>query len=108
MTRTIAVALFALTACTTTSAVMPAEDGTYLISAAGSYAAGGTTGANNAAFTEATRFCGAQGAHPVVVNIQERDVHAAAGGFGWQNGTGWGGGASMPMGNANMRFRCVN
>ena len=107
MTRLIALTLLTLAACTTTSAVMPTEDGGYLISAAGSQAVGGATGATAAAFSEATKFCGAQGTHPVVIATQDRDTYSSAGGFGFDNGTGWGSGGMMAGGNAQLRFRCV-
>lgn len=93
-----------LGACATTSAVMEAENGTYLISAHAAPARGGATGAQDAAYAEAMKFCVAKGGqHPVVVTMADRDVQQGA--FSATPNAAFG--ASLPGGNANLRFRCA-
>jgi hypothetical protein len=50
-----------LAGCTTTSGVMEAEDGTYLISARAAPIRGGTVGANSVAYKDAQTFCATSG-----------------------------------------------
>ncbi len=69
-----------LTACATTSGVMEAESGTYLISARAAPARGGTAGANAIAYEEAQKFCAAKGGPAIVINASERDVYQSSAG----------------------------
>lgn len=96
-----------LVACASTSGVMEAEDGTFLISATAAPARGGTAGANAVAYEEAQKFCAAKSRRAVVVTAAERDVQqsAASGTFTSQGGSF--GGGSFAAGRANLRFRCV-
>lgn len=100
-------AVASLTACATTSGVMEAEDGTFLISARAAPARGGSAGASAVAYEEAQKFCTAKAARAVVVTSGERDIQQSAvvGSFGAQGGSF--GGGSAAAGAVNMRFRCV-
>jgi len=97
------VAILMLGACATTSGVMEAEDGTFLISASAAPARGGSAGATAVAYEEAQEFCATKGGRAVVVTAGERDVQQSAVGG---SGGGFGGG-SFAAGRANLRFRCV-
>ena len=95
-----------LAGCATTSGVMEAEGGTYLISARAAPARGGTVGANALAYEEAKEFCAAKGGRAVIVNASERDVYqSAASGSINSSGGGFSAG-KFALGNANLRFRC--
>lgn len=92
--------------CATSSGVMEAENGTYLISARAAPARGGTAGANALAYEEAQKFCSVKGARAVVVTAAERDVYqSAVTGSVTPRGGSFGGG-TFAGGNANLRFRC--
>jgi hypothetical protein len=93
-----------LAACATASPVMPVEDGTYLISAHAAPARGGAAGAQGYAFEQAQAFCAAKGQHAVVVAMADRDVQQSA--FSATPNAAFG--ASLPGGNANLRFRCAS
>jgi nitrous oxide reductase accessory protein NosL len=97
---------FVLAGCVTTSSVMEAEGGTYMISARAAPAAGGTSGANKAAYEEAQKFCATKGGRAVVVDARERDVYQGAAGSSWTPTGGSAGGGFAAAGNANLRFRC--
>ena len=104
----------AVTACASTSAVMEAENDTFMISASAAPARGGSTGATNAAYEEAQKFCAARGGRAIVMTAGERDVHQSmVSGFGSGSVNGFGGsaasgfgGASLAAGRANLHFRC--
>jgi hypothetical protein len=95
-----------LAGCTRTSGVMEGENGTYLISARAAPAAGGTAGANQAAYEEAQKFCATKGARAIVITSAERDTYQS---FGSATANAYGGSASSSTsaaGNASIRFRC--
>src|SRR5689334_8847651 len=96
----------AVTACATTSGVMEAENGTYMISARAGALRGGTAGANAAAYDEAQKFCAARGARAVVIDAKDRDVYQSAGSAGVGASGGTAGTVTAAAGNANLRFRC--
>lgn len=95
-----------LSACATTSGVMEAEDGTYIISAAAAPARGGTAGANAVAYEEVQQFCATKGGRAVVVDAAERDVYQGAASGTWNAQGGSVGGGVFAAGKANLRFRC--
>jgi hypothetical protein len=98
----------ALAGCATTSDIMDAGNGTYLISAHAAPIRGGATGANSIAYETANDFCAKKAAnlHAIVLDASERDVYQSSyGGSFNQNGGGFGGG-TFAAGNANLRFRC--
>jgi len=103
----LAVIVAALTACATTSGVMPNDDGTYTISAAAAPARGGATGATTLAFKEAQKFCATQGKRAQSIKAEDRDVYQGAVGGGWNRSGGNFGGGTFAAGNATLRFRCV-
>jgi hypothetical protein len=96
-----------LAGCATTSGVMESEGGTYLISARAAPAAGGTAGANAAAYEEATKFCASKGGRPIVMTANERDVYQGTAAASWGRTGGGAGGGVFAAGNANLRFRCA-
>lgn len=100
------VAILSLSACATTSGVMEAEGGTYLISARAAPARGGTAGANAIAYEEAQKFCAAKGARAIVVDAKERDVYQSSAGASWGPSGGSAGGGTFAAGSANLRFKC--
>ena len=102
----IAVAVLSLSACATTSGVMEAEGGTYLISARAAPARGGTAGANAVAYEEAQKFCAAKGSRAVVIDAKERDVYQSSAGASWGPSGGSAGGGTFAAGSANLRFKC--
>ena len=95
-----------LSACATTSGVMEAEGGTYIISARAAPARGGTAGANAIAYEEAQKFCAAKGARAIVIDARERDVYQSSAGASWSAYGGSAGGGTFAAGNANLRFKC--
>lgn len=103
----VAVIVVLLSGCATTSGVMEAEDGTYLISARAAPARGGTAGANAVAYDEAQKFCAGGGKRAVVVTAQERDVYQSSAGASWNTSGGFAGGGTFAAGSANLRFRCT-
>jgi nitrous oxide reductase accessory protein NosL len=102
----IGIALMSLSACATTSGVMEAEGGTYIISARASPARGGTAGANAIAYEEAQKFCAGKGGRAVVIAASERDVYQSSSGASWNAYGGGGGAGTFAAGNANLRFKC--
>ena len=102
-------ATIAVTGCATSSGVMDAGDGEYLISSHASAVRGGAAGATSLAYHEAQQFCAskAPGLHAVVLGDAERDVYQTSfGGSFDANGGGFGGGR-FASGNAHMRFKCA-
>lgn len=104
----IGVACMLLSACATTSGVMQAEGGSYLISARAAPARGGTAGANAIAYEEAQKFCAAKGAKAVVIDAKERDVYQSSAGASWGPSGGSAGGGTFAAGSVNLRFKCEN
>jgi nitrous oxide reductase accessory protein NosL len=104
----IAIVALSLTACATTSGVMEAEGGTYIISARAAPARGGTAGANAIAYEEAQKFCAAKGGRAIVVDARERDVYQSSAGASWSAYGGSAGGGTFAAGTVNLRFRCEN
>lgn len=102
----VAALLLLMPACATTSGVMEAEGGTYIISARAAPVRGGTAGANAIAYEEAQKFCNAKGGRAVVVDARERDVYQSAAGASWSAHGGGAGGGTFAAGNATLRFRC--
>jgi hypothetical protein len=103
----LAIGILFLYGCASTSGVMEAENGTYLISAKASPARGGTAGANALAYEEAQKFCATAGGRAVLVNQQERDVYqggsaASANQYGAFSSSGVAAG-----GAATINFRCI-
>ena len=73
-----------------------------MISAHAAPIRGGAAGANSIAYTDAVAFCAKQGAHPVVLAADARDVYQASyGGYG----SGYSGGV-FAAGNTDLHFRC--
>jgi hypothetical protein len=107
MRSAIAIVVLLLAGCATTSGVMEAEGGTYLISARAAPAAGGTAGANAAAYEEAKKFCGAKGARAIVMDAKERDVYQSSMGGSFSSSGGGFGGGTAAAGSVNLRFRCA-
>ena len=97
-----------LAGCATTSGVMEAEGGTYLISARAAPARGGTAGANALAYEEAQKFCKEKGRRAIVIDAMERDVYQSSGGASWSASGGGAAGGTFAAGNANLRFRCAD
>ena len=95
-----------LTSCATTSGVMEAEGGTYIISARAAPARGGTAGANALAYEEAQKFCAGKGGRAIVVDAKERDVYQSSAAASWSASGGSAGGGTFAAGNANLRFKC--
>ena len=95
-----------MAACATTSGVMEAEGGTYIISARAAPVRGGTAGANALAYEEAQKFCAARSGRAIVVDAKERDVYQSAAGASWNANGGSAGGGTFAAGNANLHFRC--
>lgn len=95
-----------ITACATSSGVMEAADGTYLISARAAPARGGTAGANAYAYEQAQEFCKKKDTRAVVVDNQERDVYQGSVGGSWNRSGGSIGGGTFAAGNATLRFIC--
>lgn len=89
--------------CATTSGVMEAEGGTYVISARAAPARGGAAGAMQVAYEEAQKFCASKGGRAVLVDARDRDVYQSAIG-GSSSGFA---GATAAGGNATIRFRCA-
>lgn len=102
-TTAIAVLMMCLTGCTTTSGVMEAEGGVYLISGSAAPAAGGAAGAQKVAHEEAMAFCAKKGRRAVVLDARDRDVYQSS--FGASGGTAAGG--TYAAGRANLAFRCA-
>lgn len=99
----LSVAIAGLAGCAMTSGVMPSENGTYLISAHAAPARRGAAGAEGVAYSDAQKFCAANGANAVVVTTGDRDVYQGA--FGASRDFASGG--TFAAGNAMMRFKCV-
>ena len=95
-----------LSACATTSGVMEAEGGTYIISGRAAPIRGGTAGANAIAYEEAQKFCAAKGARAIVIDARERDIYQSAAGASWNSYGGGAGGGTLAAGNAILRFKC--
>jgi hypothetical protein len=95
-----------IASCATTSGVMEAEGGTYIISARAASVRGGTAGANAIAYGEAQKFCAAKGGRAVVVDARERDVYQSAAGASWNAYGGSAGGGTFAAGSITLRFRC--
>lgn len=95
-----------LAGCVTTSNVMEMEGGTYMISARAAPAAGGTAGANSAAYEEANKFCATKGGRAVVVDAKERDVYQGSFAASQSAYGGSAGGGFAAAGNASLRFKC--
>lgn len=102
----IAILLVLLAGCATTSGVMEAEGGTYLISARAAPARGGTAGANALAYEEAQKFCAGKGGRAIVVDAKERDVYQSSAGGSFNAAGGGFGSGTFAAGNANLRFKC--
>lgn len=94
----ICVAALALASCATASNVQEMADGSFMISARAAPIRGGTTGAQDVAYTDAQEFCAGRGQRAVVVNNQERDVY--------QGSFSGGSGGVFAAGNVNLNFRC--
>jgi hypothetical protein len=99
----------ALAGCATSTPVMDAGDGTYLISAAAAPLRGGAVGAQTYAYEHAQKFCAERGdgLRPIVVASQERDVYQSSAAIGFNQYGGGGGGNTMAAGRVNFRFRCA-
>lgn len=95
-----------INACATSSGVMEAADGTYIISARAAPARGGTAGASAYAYEQAQEFCKKKETRAVVVDNQERDVYQSSVGGSWNRSGGSVGGGTFAAGNANLRFVC--
>lgn len=95
-----------ISACATSSGVMEAADGTYIISARAAPARGGTAGANAYAYEQAQEFCKRKETRAVVVENQERDVYQSSVGGSWNRSGGSIGGGTFAAGNATLRFIC--
>ena len=106
MNRGIFAALILLAGCATTSGVMEAEGGTYLISARAAPARGGTTGANALAYEEAQKFCATKAGRAIVVDAKERDVYQSSATATWNSSGGSAGGGTFAAGNATLKFKC--
>lgn len=102
----ITIVLLSLTACATTSGVMEAEGGTYIISARASPARGGTAGANAIAYREAQKFCAEKNSRAIVIDARERDIYQSSAGASWGTYGGSAGGGTFAAGNAILRFKC--
>ena len=96
-----------LAGCATSSGVMDAGNGVYMISAHASAIRGGATGANSVAYQDAQVFCARGRKHAVVVGANERDVYQGSMGGSWNANGGSIGGGVFASGNVNMRFRCA-
>lgn len=88
--------------CAMASDVMEMGNGVYMISARAAPARGGAAGANQVAYKDAQAFCAKQGARPIVLDANSRDVAQAS--FGGSGGS-FGGGV-FQAGNVDFRFRC--
>ena len=106
MKPAVVIAFALLTGCATSSGVMEAEGGTYLISARAAPARGGTAGANAYAYEEAKKFCAEKGGRPIVVEAKERDVYQSSAAASVNASGGSAAGGTFAAGNANLRFRC--
>lgn len=95
-----------LAACATSSGVMEAADGTYIISAQAAPARGGAAGANAFAYEQAQEFCAEQDKKAAVVDNQDRDVYQGSMGGSWNRSGGRMGGSMAASGNATLRFVC--
>lgn len=95
-----------LAGCATTSDVMEAEGGTYIISAQAAPARGGAAGANDIAFKKAKEFCASKGLTAIAVDAADRDVYQSSGAGSWNSQGGNVAGATFAAGNASLRFRC--
>jgi hypothetical protein len=95
-----ALTLLLVVGCATTSGVMEAEDGTYIISARAAPVRGGTAGANAVAYKEAQKFCATKGGRAVLVGASERDVYQSAAGASWNAYGGGAGGGTFAAGSA--------
>jgi len=95
-----------LAGCATTSGVMEAEGGTFMISARAAPARGGTAGANALAYEEAQKFCVGKGGRAIIIAAKERDVYQSAASASWTPTGGNAGGGTFAAGNANLHFRC--
>jgi hypothetical protein len=91
-----------LAGCATSSGVMEAEGGTYLISARAAAIRGGTAGANALAYEEAQKFCAPKGGRAIVVDAKERDIYQSSRAASGGNAAG----GTFAAGNANLRFKC--
>jgi len=89
------------------SDVMDAGNGVYMISARAAPIRGGAAGAVQVAYKDANAFCGARGAHAVVLDANDRDVYQSSVGGSWSPQGGSFGGGTFAAGNANLRFRCA-
>jgi len=109
VTRTMVsvVTLSLVAGCATTSGVMEAEGGTYIISARAAPARGGAAGANAVAYDEAQKFCATKSGRAVLVDAKERDVYQSAAGASWNSYGGSAGGGAFAAGSATIRFKCV-
>lgn len=106
MKSAILIVILLFAGCATTSGVMEAEGGTYLISARAAPARGGTAGANAIAYEEAQKFCATKGGRAIVIDAKERDVYQSAAAVSVSPSGGGGGGGTFAAGSANLRFRC--
>lgn len=102
------VVFLAVVACATTSGVMEAEGGTYLISARAAPARGGTAGASEIAYKGAQEFCAKQGRRAIVVQANERDVYQGGSAASWGPSGGAASGGVFAAGSVNLRFRCAD
>lgn len=95
-----------LGACATSSGVMDAGNGLYLISARASPMRGGATGAYNVAYKDAQDFCAKGGFHAVVVDNKDRDIYQSSVGGSWNQSGGSFGGGTFAAGSVTLKFRC--
>ena len=102
----LAALLLLVVGCATTSGVMEAEGGTYIISARAAPVRGGSAGATAVAYEEAQKFCAAKGGRAVLVDAGERDVYQSAGGANWNASRGSAGVATFAAGSSIIRFKC--
>ena len=88
-----------LAACTTSSGVMNAGNGTYMISTHAAPIRGGASKSTRLAYEEAQEFCAKKQLHAEILTNNERDTY--------QGSFGPYGGGVFAAGNTNMRFRCT-
>jgi hypothetical protein len=99
-------ALSLVAGCATTSGVMEADGGTYIISARAAPARGGAAGANAIAYKDAQKFCATKSGRAVLVDSNERDVYQSAAGASWNAYGGSAAGGTFAAGSAIIRFKC--
>ncbi len=99
-------AALVLGGCATSSGVMDAGNGRYLISARASPIRGGATGAYKVAYGDAQEFCAKGGMHAVVVDNNDRDIYQSSVGGSWNQSGGSLGGGTFAAGSVTLKFHC--